>query len=183
MWRPAVSRFGAISFVTVMACWTGNNPTTAPSQLEATPRDLTGSYWCAFGEDMDEEPRHPCMIKRVGDKLVLAKLGGDQRLRGTIRPDDREGFTFLGEMYCPFDDCDTGGLHGRFRPVGRGGFKGTFREEAMTLTLMPAPEGAFAGYSYGGATYGGDPFSPTFGGYGYGGVRIRHIDIRHRHQP
>ena len=187
MWRPVVSRFGGLVCVASMACWTGGPSATPPmlAVLENTVPDVTGSYWCSMTDDIDADRElHPCVIKRVGNQLVLAKLAGEQRLRGNITLEATGGFTFVGEMYCPDDDCNQQ-LHGRFKPVGRGGFKGNFREEAsMLIWLQPAPANAFAGNSYGGAQY-GDPFAydaSRYGGRGYGNLRGR-LDIHGRRRP
>jgi hypothetical protein len=184
---PAVSRFGAIACLTYVACWTGQATTPVATDLEPAARDVTGSYWCSFADGEYDDERQPCMIKKVGDKLVLAKLAGQERIRGHIVLDDKDGFTFVGELYCPWGDCNHSELHGRFKPVGRGGFKGNFREEAMVVHLTPAPAGSFGGSTYGGDQYGGDPFDydgTSYGGDGYGGYRLRHrIDLRGRRRP
>ncbi len=185
---PAVSRFGAVVSVGYMACWSGSvtEPTAPIASLEGGARDVTGSYWCSIDEEGYDQPRYACAIKQVDDKLVLAKLGGTERFRGLIKLDDKDGFTFVGEMFCPEDDeCDQE-LHGRFKPVGRGGFKGTFREESMVVHLVPAPANAFAGSEHGGDAY-GDPFRYGGRGYGHGGFgyggRVPRIDIRGRRRP
>ncbi|MGN6108685.1 MAG: hypothetical protein ACTHU0_26500 [Kofleriaceae bacterium] len=156
--------------VALVACWSGSSDqrtTPTSSELEPRARDLTGPYWCSIDQDGYDYPRYPCVIRKVGAKLVLAKLGGSQRLRGfVVASGDR--FEFTGELYCPWGDC-TEGMHGWFEPTGRGGFKGTLSGpltsqrpgDAMVVHLRPAPANAFGGSSYGGDGY-GDPF-------GYGG--------------
>jgi len=188
MRRPAILHFG-LAFV--VACWSGKGEqaaTTGPT-LEAAPRDLTGPYWCSIDDAGFEYPRYPCVIKKVGEKLVLAKLGGSQRIRGHIMLDKHDGFVFVGELYCPWGDC-TEEIRGRFRPSGRGGFKGTLNgplddsgeEGGMLVQLVPAPANAFGGSGYGGDGY-GDPFGyggAAYGGAGYGYYRI---DRRGRRRP
>ena len=201
MWRPAVSRFGLGACVLVVACWRGaKTDATNPngSDLEPSARDLTGAYWCSI-DSGGEYPRYPCVIKKVGEGLVLAKLGGSERIRGAIKLDANAGFTFVGELYCPWGDCSQT-LHGRFRPAGKGGFRGTFREDSMVVHLQPAPTSAFGGISYGGDEYGGDQYGimfgtgslggasyGSFGGFGYGGgaavPRTNRIDSRGRRRP
>jgi hypothetical protein len=199
MWRPAVSRFGLGACVLVVACWRGAKTDTAAtsSDLEPSARDLTGAYWCSI-DSGGEYPRYPCVIKKVGEGLVLAKLGGSERIRGAIKLDANAGFTFVGELYCPWGDCSQT-LHGRFRPAGKGGFRGTFREDSMVVHLQPAPTSAFGGISYGGDEYGGDQYGVmfgtgsvggasygSFGGFGYGGGAVPHtnrIDSRGRRRP
>lgn len=184
MRRPAVSRFGAIACLAYVACWSGNTgPMTTP-KLEPGVRDVTGSYWCSLDEESYDNPRFACAIKKVDGKLVLAQLRGTERLRGHITLDDKDGFTFVGELWCPEGGCGEA-MHGSFKPVGRGGFKGTFREEAILVHLVPAPANAFAGSEYGSDEY-GDPFSfggAGYGGYSYGGNRRPRIDIRGRRRP
>lgn len=188
MRRPAVFTFG-LAFA---ACWSGKTETTTTPgpTLEAGQRDLTGPYWCSIDDAGYEYPRYPCVIKKVGDKLMLAKLGGSQRIRGHITLDKHDGFVFSGELYCPWGDC-TEALRGRFRPSGKGGFKGTLNGPldhsdevggGMIVQLIPAPANAFGGSAYGGDGY-GDPFGyggSTYGGAGYGYYRI---DKRGRRRP
>lgn len=148
--------------------------------MDDKARDITGAYWCSIVEDDFEYPRYPCMIKKVDDRLVLAKLGGMQRIRGRVRLDGSDGFTFVGEMFCPEDECQQA-LHGSFKPVGRGGFKGKFREETLVVLLTPAPANAF-----GGADYGSDEafdLETGMGGVGYGGYQHYEIDSRGRRRP
>lgn len=144
----AVSRFGPIAFA-LGACWTAAPPPTTSTAtkdvVEAGP-DLSGSYWCSIDEGGYEYPKYPCIIKKVDSELVLAKLSGSQRIRGVVRANSREGFSFTGEMYCPDGDCQQE-LHGTFKQV-RGGFRGKFREESLIVNLVPAAKGAFGGTEY-----------------------------------
>jgi hypothetical protein len=172
-------RFGALGWGVLVACWTGKDPTPPPS-LEAAPRDVTGPYWCAIDDAGYEYARYPCLIKQVRGRLMLAKLGGQQRIRGRITL-DADGFEFVGELYCPWGDC-TEPMRGRFHAIGRGGFKGTLNgpldhraAAGMVVQLIPAPANAFGGSAYGGDGY-GDPFGyggNGYGGDGYGGARRR----------
>ncbi|MBA3405641.1 MAG: hypothetical protein H0U13_13335 [Gemmatimonadaceae bacterium] len=148
---PAVLRFGGLFCLGSVACWTApvQQATPVVAQLDTDARDVTGSYWCSIDEDGYEYPRYPCVIKKVDERLVFAKLGGTQRIRGRITLDNRDGFSFVGEMYCPEDECQQA-LHGTFRPVGRGGFKGRFREETLVVNVTPAAANAFGGADYGG---------------------------------
>jgi hypothetical protein len=187
--RPAILHFGLAALA---ACWRGKGEqktTPGPSLEAAGTRDLTGPYWCSIDDAGYEYPRYPCRIKKVGDKLVLAKLGGSQRIRGNITPDKRDGFLFVGELYCPWGDC-TEEMRGRFRPSGKGGFKAMLHgpldhegvEGGMIVQLIPAPANAFGGSGYGGDGY-GDPFGyggAAYGGAGYGYYRI---DRRGRRRP
>lgn len=138
---------------------------------------MSGSYWCSIDEDGYEYPRYPCIIKKVDGDFVLAKLAGSQRIRGLVRPNSHDGFTFSGEMYCPDGDCQQE-LHGTFKPV-RGGFRGKFREESLIVNLTPASRGAF-----GGADYGSDEAFNLdgMGGDGYGSPQYQ-IDSRGRRRP
>jgi hypothetical protein len=145
---PAVLRFGGF-ILALGACWTATpTPLGIPPQapVETTP-DLSGSYWCSIDEDGYEYPKYPCMIKKVDGELVLAKLSGSQRIRGLVKPNARDGFSFSGEMYCPDGDCQQE-LHGSFKAV-RGGFRGKFREESLVVHLTPATASAFGGADYG----------------------------------
>ena len=178
-------RVEALVCVAIAACWSGKaDTTTPPPSLEASAPDLTGPYWCSIDDAGYEYPRYPCVIKRVGDKLVLAKLGGSQRIRGHIALDQRDGFTFIGELYCPWGDC-TEQMRGRFRSHGKGGFKGTLHgpldhsddDAGMIVQLIPAPANAFGGSAYGGDGY-GDPFG--YGGAGYGGAGYGYYRIDRR---
>jgi hypothetical protein len=181
MRRPAGWRFGALSCATFVACWTGKpDTTTLANHLEPAAQDLAKSYYCSIDQDGYDYPRFACVIKKIDGAFVLAKLGGSQRFHGRVVPDGHEGFTFVGELYCPWGDC-TQKLHGEFKPMGHGELQGRFREDSMVVTLAPAPDGAF-----GGAAYGGDGYGDPYGGAGYGGAtyaRPNRIDSRGRHRP
>lgn len=116
------------------------------------------------------------MIKKVDGELVLAKLSGSQRIRGLVKPNAHDGFSFSGEMYCPDGDCQQE-LHGSFKPV-RGGFRGKFREESsIVVHLTPAAASAFGGADYGSE----DAFS--LDGIGGDGDEHYQIDSRGRRRP
>ena len=182
MWRPAGSRFGAAALALAAACWSGKaEPTTAAGGGTAqaqTQADVTGHYTCAFTQDGHEYPTYSCVIKRVGDRLVLQKLGGWRRVRGVVALDGR-AFELTGVVYCPDGDCEES-VTVRFQPIGRGGFTGTF-DDATELTLTPAPRAALGGAGYGGSEY-GDESDDEYGGLGYGG-RYYRIDKRARPRP
>lgn len=175
----AVSRFGAL-VLALGACWTASPPPTstpATQQAVESGPDLSGSYWCSIDEDGYEYPRYPCVIKKVEGELVLAKLAGSQRIRGLVKPNTRDGFSFTGEMYCPDGDCQQE-LHGTFKPM-RGGWRGKFREESIIVNMVPAAKGAFGGADYGTE----DAFNlDGIGGDGYGGYQHQ-IDSRGRRRP
>jgi hypothetical protein len=182
MWRPAVWHFGLLASVAFVACWSGRsseNGTQQPSQLEASAHDPSGAYWCSIDSDDYNGPRFACVIKKVDGRLMLGKLSGSERIRGLVTPGE-DGFAFVGELYCPWGDCSQQ-LHGKFKSVGRGEYKGTFREDAMVVRLTPAPGNAFGGSTYGGDEY-GDPFGyggESYGGASYGRIRVdRHIRPR-----
>ena len=152
-------RRAAWVLVGVMAC-SGGKPAVAPQpELGAAAHDPSGAYWCTIDAEKFENNRFACVIKRVGERIVLGKLGGSERLRGVVTP-TADGFSFTGEVYCRWIKC-TRPLRGTFAPAGRGEYRGTFPDDAMIVRLMPAPDGAFGGAGYGGDGY-GDPF-------GYGG--------------
>jgi len=184
---PAVSRFGGLALLGFVACWT--TPATPPSNTPAVTesqtlaRDVRGRYWCSISESGYRYPPFPCVIEQAGNRLRLDKLGGSQRVRGRIKLDDRDGFTFAGELYCPWGDC-TKKLHGRFRPIGHGGFEGRFREDEMVIRMMPATRtAAFGGAAYGGVMYGGAMYGGAMYG-GNGGVRNPYrVDSRGRRRP
>lgn len=172
----AVSRFGAL--LALGACWTATPPAPTPPTPQALVElgpDLSGSYWCSIDEDGYEYPKYPCMIKKVDGEFVLAKLSGSQRIRGLVKPNAHDGFSFSGEMYCPDGDCQQE-LHGSFKPV-RGGFRGKFREESLIVHLTPATANAFGGADYGSE----DAFNLE--GIGGDGDEHYQIDSRGRRRP
>ena len=158
MERPAVWRFGLIAIV-FFGCVHRDEPRVPiTNHLEPGPVDLTGPYWCSIDESGYDYARMPCMIRKIGDNFILAKLGGSQRFTGVVTP-TADGFTFVGKLYCPWGDCNQP-LHGQFRAAANNELQGKFTDDPMTVRLVHAPAGAFGGASYGGAAYGGD---------GYGG--------------
>jgi hypothetical protein len=153
-----MARSIAVGALAIVACWSGRAAPPASEAPEA--RDVSGSYWCSIDQRGVDYPRYPCLIKRVHGRLMLAKLGGAERIRGAVALDGRPGFAFTGELYCAWGDC-TAELRGRFEPAGRG-WIGTLRgplgrDQPIVVHLVPAPANAFAGQGYGGDGY-GDPF-------------------------
>ncbi len=146
------------------ACWKGGGAgdATLANKTSSAQRDLEGAYWCSIEDSGYTYPPFPCAIRKIGERFVLAKLGGSQRFQGEVRAQG-DGFTFAGQFYCPWGDC-TQALHGSFRPAGGGALKGTFRDARFVVTMKPAPDSAFGGVAYGGDSYGGW----DVGGTGYG---------------
>lgn len=159
------------------ACWSSKN--VQPTSLEnsaGAQRDMTAAYLCAIEDSGYTYPQMPCAIRQVDGRFVLAKLAGSQRFRGQVTPSG-EGFSFDGEFYCPWGDC-TQPLHGVFKPAGRG-YRGTFENSTVTVTLIPAP----ADSEWGGATYGGDGYGGFgYGGLGYGGGTYGGLPAKHRNR-
>ena len=156
---PAVWRFGVLA---VVACVHHDEPRgPIANHIEAAPIDVAGAYWCSIDEAGFRYGRMPCVIKKIGDQLVLAKLGGSQRFTGVVTPVG-DGLKFDGRLYCPWGECNAP-LHGEFKPGADHELQGRFKEDAMLVTLVPASAGAFGagvgGESYGGDGYGGDPWS------------------------
>ncbi len=166
MWRPAVVRFGMLAIV---ACSGGSkgtrNETIDNRGALATESDLTSAYWCSIRSGEFEYPQMPCVIEKVDGRFMLAKLAGSQRFRGIVKPRGG-GFTFDGELYCPWGDC-TQPLHGVFEPMSDGRLRGTFDDKALVVTLTRAARDGFGGAGYGGAGYGGW----GYGGSSYGNAR------------
>ena len=152
MGRPAIWRFGLM----LMAC-THEPSVPLTNHLEPGPVDLSGAYWCSIDESGYDYARMPCMVREIGGRFVLAKLGGSQRFTGVVTPEG-DGFTFVGRLYCPWGEC-TQPLHGRFRAAANNELEGKFTDDPMTVRLVHAPAGAFGGATYGGDGYGGDPWS------------------------
>src|SRR5687767_12846151 len=119
MWR-AVCVFG------VVACWSSkpSDPSTIENRALATERDLTAAYHCSIRDGEYQYPPYPCAVRKIDERWMLAKLGGSQRFRGEIKPRG-DGFSFHGELYCPWGDC-TQPLHGEFRAIGNGALRGSF---------------------------------------------------------
>jgi hypothetical protein len=167
MGRSAVLRFGVLAAITTFACWSGNTgPRMTPIENRGAPlaqEPRVEPYWCSISDGGFDYPQMPCTIRMVDGRRVLAKLAGSQRIRGVITPRG-DGFTFDGELFCPWGDC-TKHLVGVFQPTGDGGLRGTFDDESMAITLVRAPDSS----AWGGAGYGGD----GYGGGGYGGGASR----------
>lgn len=169
MARPAVVRFGVAMFAIVAACWSGkaaDTGGTVENRREPVAGTLAGAYWCAIEDSGYRYPPFPCAIRKIEQRLVLAKLGGSQRFEGEVRAVG-QGFTFDGRFYCPWGDC-TQALHGSFAPAANGALIGTFRDARFIVRMRPAPQSAFGGAGYGGDGYGG--FGDAYGGAVYGGA-------------
>lgn len=144
----------------LVACWSGKASDTTTLDNRGSEHDLTASYFCSIEQSGFKYPGYPCAIRKIEGRWMLAKLAGSQRFRGEVRVRG-EGFTFEGELYCPWGDC-VQTLHGVFKPAGRGALRGTFRDAELIVTLVPAPDSAFGGAAYGGDGYGG--FGEATGG-------------------
>jgi hypothetical protein len=167
---PAVLRSAALCAI---ACVHHDAPVPVANHLEPGAPDLTGQYWCSIDETGYDYPKYPCMIRRVGGQVLLAKLSGSQRFTGVVTPDG-EGFKFTGKLYCPWGDCNQA-LHGAFVRVDHGELKGTFADDAMIVRLVRTPANAFGEAGYGGEGYGGDGYGDpwSLGGAQPGGkVRL-----------
>lgn len=141
MRRSAGCRFGA--FLLLCAC--GTTPhrpdPQQPPNLDASPHDPVGNYWCSIDDADRAELR--CTIERTGETLRLIKHDGGERISGELHVEADE-LVFSGERSCTWEDC-VGTLHGRFKPVGNGTYLGTFKEHPMVVRLVPMPEGAMVG--------------------------------------
>jgi hypothetical protein len=158
-----------VACVVIASCWRDDRGTVPiASHLDPAPRDLSGAYWCAIDDSNGfTAERYPCVIRKVKGRFILAKLGGSQRFQGIATPTD-DGFAFSGLSFCPFGECSHG-LHGAFvRTAHPGELRGSFKDDIIVVTLVPAPQSAFGGVGYGGDGY-GDPFGKGYGGGAYGG--------------
>ncbi len=175
-----------ITTLTLVACWSSRAPEPAHplimnSQPQATKAaGLEGAYLCSIsipdgGTERYEYPKFHCTITRDAGHLVLAKHAGSQRFRGEIvAMTDGTGFTFDGQFYCPYGECDSP-LHGVFKDDGKGQLVGTFSDDKLEVRMVRDPNGAFGGGTYGGRAYGGAQYGGgSYGGYGYGGRHRRH---------
>jgi len=160
--RRAVLLLGVL-----VACWSDRTTgTTVENHQVLEQRDLTGAYWCTIESGGYTYDPYPCVIRRVENRFVLAKLGGSQRFTGVVKP-TRKGFSFEGEFYCPWGDCSQE-MRGVFVPRN-GGFE--FQDAHIAVHMKPAPQEAFGGVAYGGDGYGG---FGEWGGAGYGGATYGH---------
>ena len=156
--RWAAVVLGAIALVAT-SCWRGRPQGAAlENRAAASERDLTAAYFCSIQDGGHRYPPYPCAVRKIDGRWLLAKLAGSQRFRGEVRPRG-EGFSFAGELYCPWGDCAQP-LHGVFESLGEGRLRGRFRDARFVVLLEPAPDTAFGGVGYGGDGY---------GGFGYGG--------------
>jgi hypothetical protein len=175
MSRSIVVRCVALAGIATFACWSGKPPPRDTPIENRKPLAMTDNaattqtpYWCSISDGGFDYPQMPCAIRVVNGRRLLAKLAGSQRFRGYLT---RRGdaYLFSGEFYCPWGDCQKP-LRGRFEPIGNGALRGTFEDDAMVVTLVPAA----ADSPWGGATYGGDGYGGFgYGGFGYGATRRR----------
>jgi len=148
-------RCGIAAVVLVVACWRDTAPTPAPVQ-PAVATTWIGAYSCTIAQGGYRYPPFPCAIREVDHKLVLAKLGGSVRFEGEVHPHG-DGFRFEGEVYCPTGDCNEH-VGAVFRPAGNQVLRAKLGSQGMLVELFRM-NNAYAGDSYGGATYAGAPRS------------------------
>lgn len=116
------------------------------------------------GEDEAGSADAACVIRRIGDRLELAKESGPQRFTGTIVLESN-GFHFAGHFECgPLVDC-RGPATGVFKQTEHGELLGVLAlsSDAMStrcreicgsrtgMTVRLVPGRAFGGDTYGGA--------------------------------
>ncbi len=174
MWRSTVVRAAVLGGIATLACWSGKAPprdtpihNRGPLTLASAPTQHP--YWCSISDGGFDYPQMPCAIRTIDGERILAKLAGSQRFRGVVTPRGA-GLAFEGELFCPWGDCQKQ-LRGSFEPIGNGALRGTFENEAMVVTMVPAP----ANSAWGGASYGGDGYGGfAYGGYSYDATRRRH---------
>ena len=132
-----------------------------PSTTEAVP---AGHYGCRIILNGWAYDFYACDVRREGDALVIEKIEGQMRFKGTLAPDGGGSLVFAGDVWCTWDEGCKGSSTGRLDPMD-GGWEGMLAPYAtaggdtmppMTITLMR--EAALE--SAGGARY---------GGYGEGG--------------
>lgn len=165
--------FGALFLVGVAACGS-HAPTTAPLRnvgSGAATEPPIGAYACKITESGFEYPPFRCVVRLDDGQLTLEKVEGSVRFRGVIAA-TAGGFTFDGEVYCPWGDC-TESMRATFRAEGDrylGSFTSRQAGPPMDVVLTPAQEG-YGGDGYGGDEYGGFGYGGYgYGGYGYGGA-------------
>jgi hypothetical protein len=166
-----MSRLGLASIVLAAAC---GHAREQPARLSnhapgAEPGGLVaGDYACRIDEGGYRYPPFHCVVAARGDQVVLEKVEGSVRFRGTVTRHG-DGFAFDGELYCPWGDC-TEKVHSVFAADGGGAYHGTvtsLQSGPATVTLRYAP-GGYGGDGYGGLGYGGG----AYGGLGYGSTQF-----------
>lgn len=100
-----------------------------------TSEELVGSYSCTFTQgDYTYDPFR-CVIKKDGDKLLLEKLSGSQRIKGGVQITEH-GFKFEGIYFCPYGDC-TAPANGEFKKISEGKFEGSvYTDDSTPHTLV-----------------------------------------------
>ena len=123
-------------------------PGSAPAATGSTAnrRIRNGDYACSIASGGHRYQAYRCAVYHAEDgSQVLEKVGGSQRFRGRVLPQD-PGFAFDGTFFCPDGDC-TENVTARFTPVSGARYSGVMqgRSGALSVSLQYMP----GGFTYG----------------------------------
>lgn len=70
-------------------------------------RPCTGRYFCQIVDDGTVYAPQRCIIERTPEgEYHFEKVGGSQRLSGTVLPTPNGDLRFSGRFFCPWGDCE-----------------------------------------------------------------------------
>lgn len=102
---------------------------------EIKKEELIGKYACTFTQDGYTYDPFTCVIKKVDQDLILEKVSGSQRIKGSIQL-TKSGFDFEGSYFCPYGDC-TSPARGQFKKLSEGKYEGpVYTEDSTSPTLV-----------------------------------------------
>ncbi len=145
----------------LLACGGAKAPATGPIAAGGLP---LGNYGCRITQGGFAYDFYACEVKQDGASLMIEKIEGQMRLKGTITPAADGSLAIAGDLWCTWDESCKGAVAGSLAIVD-GGWEGVLPEHAMadgqmmpalTFTLMRESVLESAG-------------GKRYGGYGAGG--------------
>jgi hypothetical protein len=151
----------SFALVAALAACGGSRSKVGEPTADAVP---TGHYGCRITQGGWAYDFYACDVRKEGGALVIEKIEGQMRFKGTISPADAGALAFRGEVWCTWDEGCKGSTSGTLAAVD-GGWEGVLEAYPMAsgdsmspMTIAVYRESVLE--SAGGTRY---------GGYGEGG--------------
>jgi hypothetical protein len=125
-----------LSVSLLAAC--GGSKTPAVVGQVASGALPAGHYGCRITQSDFAYPFYACDVTADGGALMLEKIEGQMRLKGTVTLAADGSLAFTGDLWCTWDESCKGAVAGTLAVVD-GGWEGVLPEHAMADgQMMPA---------------------------------------------
>lgn len=140
------------------ACGGAKSPAATAGDHASAAAVPLGHYGCRITQNGYAYDYYACDVRQEGGALIVEKIEGQMRFKGTLTPEGDGSLGFEGDVWCTWDDC-KGSVTGNLTTVD-GGWEGTLPAHPMTdgqtmaeLSISLLHESVLQ--SAGGARYGG----------------------------